>query len=81
MIDKVERGNIHSMSSRGEWDNAASLKCCALVVKRTSLTVDVPIDYVGFEINHGYAVGYGIADKGRFRGLRYLGDASRIPEP
>lgn len=24
----------------------ASLKCCALVVKRTSLTVDVDIDYV-----------------------------------
>lgn len=56
----------------------ASLKCCALVVKRPSLTVDVQVDYVGFEIDRGYAVGYGIADRGRFRGLRYLGDASRV---
>jgi len=53
----------------------ASLRCCALVVKRNSLKVDMPVEYVGFELNEGFAVGYGIADRGRFRGLRYLGDA------
>lgn len=57
----------------------ASLTCCALVVKRPSLVVDVRVGYVGFEIERGYAVGYGIADRGRFRGLRYLADASRLP--
>jgi hypoxanthine phosphoribosyltransferase len=53
----------------------SSLRCCALVVKRSSLTVDVGVEYVGFELNEGFAVGYGIAHGGRFRGLPYLADA------
>ena len=56
----------------------ASLRCCALVVKKKSLRVDLSIEYVGFELNEGFAVGYGIAHGGRFRGLPYLGDARGV---
>jgi hypoxanthine phosphoribosyltransferase len=56
----------------------ASLRCCALIVKRQSLKVDVPVEYVGFELNEGFAVGYGIAHRGRFRGLPYIADARGI---
>lgn len=57
----------------------ASLCCCALIVKRKTLKVDLPLRYVGFEIDEGYAVGYGIAHQGRFRGLPYIGDARGLP--
>ena len=53
-----------------------SLKSCALVRKPTALKVDVPLDYLGFEIPDVWAVGYGLDYKDRFRALPYIGTLS-----
>jgi hypoxanthine phosphoribosyltransferase len=52
-----------------------SIRVCALVDKRERRLVDVPVDYVGFEIDKGFIVGYGIDYAERYR---YLPDIYRI---
>lgn len=51
----------------------ASLRTCALVVKPSRHEVEVPLDYVGFEIDDEWAVGYGLDYKDRYRTLPYIG--------
>ncbi|MDH4045173.1 MAG: hypoxanthine phosphoribosyltransferase [Gemmatimonadota bacterium] len=51
----------------------ASLRTCALVVKPSRHEVDIPLDYVGFEIGDEWAVGYGLDYKDRYRTLPYIG--------
>lgn len=55
-----------------------SIKVCTLIDKRERRRVDVPIDYVGFEIDKGFIVGYGIDYAEQYR---YLPDIYRIKEP
>lgn len=50
----------------------ASLKLCVLLDKARSRTVDVKVDYVGFEIPSEFVIGYGLDYSGRYRGLRYI---------
>lgn len=38
----------------------ASLKVCCLIDKRERRAVDVPLDYVGFVVEKGFLVGYGL---------------------
>jgi hypoxanthine phosphoribosyltransferase len=54
-----------------------SIKVCTLIDKRERRRVDVPIDYVGFEIDKGFIVGYGIDYAEQYR---YLPDIYRIEE-
>ena len=37
----------------------ATLHVCTLLDKRTSREIDVPIDYMGFEVPDAFVVGYG----------------------
>jgi hypoxanthine phosphoribosyltransferase len=46
-----------------------SLKICAFLDKRCRREVDVPIDYVGFEIPDEFVIGYGIDYNDQFRNL------------
>jgi len=39
---------------------AASVKICCLIDKRERRQVDVPLDYVGFVVEKGFLVGYGL---------------------
>lgn len=50
----------------------ASLKVCALLNKPARREVDVPIDYLGFEIPDVYVCGYGIDADERYRNLPYI---------
>ncbi len=52
--------------------NPASIAVCALLDKNERRVVDVPTDYVGFEISGVYAVGYGLAYRDEFRTLPYI---------
>ena len=47
----------------------SSLRVCALVDKRARREVEVRVDYVGFEIEEGFIVGYGIDYAERYREL------------
>lgn len=49
-----------------------SLKICAFLDKKDRRIVDVPLDYVGFEIPNEYVVGYGLDYDNQFRNLPYI---------
>jgi hypoxanthine phosphoribosyltransferase len=49
-----------------------SLEVCALLTKPERRRVDLPIRYVGFEIENRFAIGYGLDHGQRHRNLRYV---------
>lgn len=51
----------------------ASLRVCTLLDKRARRLVEVPIDYVGFEVPDEFVVGYGLDYKGEYRNLPFIG--------
>src|SRR5262249_5828621 len=52
--------------------NPASLKTACLLSKPSRRKVDVPVEYIGFEIDDKFVVGYGLDDGGRFRHLPFI---------
>jgi len=53
--------------------NLKSLKLCSLLLKRARLKIEVPVDYLGFDIEDKFVIGYGLDFDGRFRELPYIG--------
>jgi hypoxanthine phosphoribosyltransferase len=51
----------------------ASLKLCTLLNKPSRRKVDIPIDYVGFEIENKFVFGYGLDLDEKFRNLPFVG--------
>jgi len=49
-----------------------SLRICSFLDKRERRVVDVPLDYVGFEIPNQFVVGYGLDYDNKFRNLPYI---------
>jgi hypoxanthine phosphoribosyltransferase len=50
-----------------------SLSVCALLSKPSRRRVDVPLDYVGFEVPDQFVVGYGLDAAQQHRHLPYIG--------
>ena len=50
----------------------ASLKICTLLTKPSRREVDVPVDYLGFEIPDEFVVGYGLDFDEIYRNLPYI---------
>jgi hypoxanthine phosphoribosyltransferase len=50
----------------------ASLQVCTLLNKPSRRRVEVPLDFVGFEIPDRFVVGYGLDAAQRYRNLSYL---------
>ncbi len=50
----------------------ASLKVCTLLDKRVRRLVDVPLDYVGFEIPDEFVIGYGLDYRQLYRNLGFI---------
>ncbi len=50
----------------------ASIKICALIDKRERRAVDVKLDFIGFTIEKGFLVGYGLDYKEMYRYLRSI---------
>jgi hypoxanthine phosphoribosyltransferase len=59
---------IDSLAAR----HPASVKVCALVRKPQRLKVDVPVDYLGFDIPDVWVVGYGLDCLDEHRNLPYI---------
>lgn len=49
-----------------------SLRICTFLDKRKCRQVDVPLDYVGFEIPGEFVVGYGLDYDNKYRNLPYI---------
>ena len=57
-----------------------SLEIVTLLNKTKRRTVDVPIEYVGFEIDNAFVVGYGLDLAERYRGLDYIATVEHTNE-
>ncbi|NLF00871.1 MAG: hypoxanthine phosphoribosyltransferase [Anaerolineales bacterium] len=55
----------------------ASLRVCALLSKPSRREVEVPLDFVGFEIPDEFVVGYGLDFAEGYRNLPYIGVLKR----
>lgn len=51
----------------------ASLKICTLLDRPYRRIVDIPLEYVGFDIPDVFVVGYGLDYNGIYRNLKYIG--------
>jgi hypoxanthine phosphoribosyltransferase len=51
----------------------ASLRLCALLNKASRRSVNIPIDYTGFEIEDRFVFGYGLDLDEKFRNLPFIG--------
>lgn len=57
-----------------------SLKLCTLLDKPSRRVVDVDVEYVGFEIEDKFIVGYGIDYAEKYRNLPYIGIVEDVAE-
>jgi hypoxanthine phosphoribosyltransferase len=53
--------------------NPRSIKVCSLLDKPARRLVEIPLDYVGFEIPDAFVVGYGLDFGEVYRNLRFVG--------
>ncbi len=53
--------------------NPASMKVCTLLNKPSRREVNVPLDYVGFDIPNEFVVGYGLDYNEIYRNLSFVG--------
>jgi len=51
-----------------------SIKICTLLDKRCKREVDLTIDYIGFEVDDRFVIGYGLDYNERYRELDYIGE-------
>lgn len=52
--------------------NPETVKVCTLLDKPSQRQVDVPVDYIGFEIPDTFVVGYGLDYAQQYRNLPYI---------
>ncbi len=57
--------------------NPKSLRIATLLDKPSRRVVDVPVDFVGFEIPDEFIIGYGLDYAEKYRNLPYIGVLSR----
>lgn len=71
--DIVDSGvSLNYLRERILMRSPKSLKICTFLDKKERRQVDVPLDYVGFEIPNEFVVGYGLDYDNRFRNLPYI---------
>ena len=72
--DIVDSGLTMSYLLRNLWARQpASLKVCTLLNKPSRREVDVPLDYIGFDIPNEFVLGYGLDLDEKYRNLPYVG--------
>ncbi len=72
--DIVDTGRTLSYILRNfEARNPASVRVATLLNKPSRRELDVPVDFVGFEIPNEFVVGYGLDFAEQYRNLPYIG--------
>jgi hypoxanthine phosphoribosyltransferase len=72
--DIIDTGRTLDYLTRILWARApASLRICTLLNKKARREVDIPLDYVGFDIPNKFVVGYGLDFGEIYRNLPFIG--------
>ncbi len=72
--DIVDTGQTMDYLLRQFWArNPASLRVCTLLNKPSRRLIEVPLDYVGFDIPDEFVLGYGLDFDEKYRNLPYVG--------
>ena len=64
---------LHHLMALLQTRNPKSLRLCTLLDKPDRRVIDVPVDYVGFQIPDLFVVGYGLDYAQNYRNLPYIG--------
>ncbi len=76
--DIVDTGmTLHTLLQELQLRRPASLKVCALLNKRARRLIDVPLEYVGYEVPDEFVVGYGLDFQQKFRNLPFIATLKR----
>lgn len=76
--DIVDTGmTLHTLLEGLRLRQPASLSVCTFLDKRVRRLVDVPLDYVGFEVPDEFVVGYGLDFRQKFRNLPFIATLKR----
>lgn len=71
--DIVDTGlTMDSLITQLEENNPSSIKVCALTSKPSRRVVDISIDYLGFEVENVFLVGYGLDFNQKYRNFPEL---------
>ncbi len=72
--DIIDTGNtVHFLENLLKHRKARSVKLAALLFKPGKSRHNINIDYLGFEIEDKFVIGYGLDYAGRYRELSYVG--------
>lgn len=72
--DILDTGHtLTAVRERLEPTNPRSIRVCVLLRKRKQRHLEVTADYIGFDIDDQFVVGYGLDFRERYRNLPYLG--------
>lgn len=72
--DIIDSGNtVNFLAELLKHRRARSVKLAALLYKPNKSKFNIKIDYLGFEIEDKFVIGYGLDYQGRFRELPYIG--------
>ncbi len=72
--DIVDTGNtLHRLLAFFNEMKPAEIKICSLLSKPARRKVQVSVDYLGFEVEDKFVVGYGLDFDEKYRSLKYIG--------
>ena len=72
--DIIDTGNtLHYLREYLKNRGAEDVKICALLDKPSRRQVEVPVEYVGFEVEDKFIIGYGIDYAEKYRNLPFIG--------
>ena len=72
--DIIDTGNtLNYLTDYLKKKEPNSIKICVLLDKKSRRKIDVPVDYVGFEIEDKFVLGYGLDYEGGYRNIPYIG--------
>ena len=72
--DIIDSGNTLSFINKYfSAKNAKSVRICTLLNKPSRREVEIDVDYVGFEVEDEFVVGYGLDYREYYRNLPYIG--------
>ncbi len=72
--DIIDSGNtLRFVMDMLEARNPRSVRLCTLLDKPTRRTVEIPVDYTGFQIEDRFVFGYGLDLDEKFRNLPFIG--------